>query len=73
METKQATNGIGFGTLLFIVFLVLKLINVINWSWWWVTAPIWIPIGIAVLIMIATTLFIVIKETIRKHHEKTTK
>lgn len=29
--------------LLFIVFLVLKLCGVIAWSWWWVTAPIWIP------------------------------
>lgn len=27
--------------LLFVVFLVLKLCNVINWSWWWVTAPLW--------------------------------
>ena len=73
METKTTTNGIGFGALLFLVFLVLKLVNVINWSWWWVTAPIWIPIGVAVLTMIATTLFIVIKEAIRKYHEKVAK
>jgi len=30
--------------LLFLVFLVLKLTGVIAWSWWWVTAPIWIPV-----------------------------
>ena len=30
-------------SVLFIVFLVLKLTNVITWSWWWVTAPLWIP------------------------------
>ena len=29
--------------LLFIVFLVLKLCGVIAWSWWWVTAPLWLP------------------------------
>lgn len=34
---------IGIGTILFIVFLVLKLTDVIDWSWWWVTAPVWIP------------------------------
>lgn len=28
---------------LFVVFLVLKLTNTIDWSWWWVTSPIWIP------------------------------
>ncbi len=31
---------------LFIVFLVLKLTGVIAWSWWWVTAPLWIPAAI---------------------------
>ena len=43
--------------ILFIVFLVLKLTNVINWSWWWVTAPLWIPsaiiIGIGLLVVVA--------------------
>jgi hypothetical protein len=40
---------IGIGTLLFLIFLVLKLCHVIDWSWWWVTAPVWIP-GILALI-----------------------
>ncbi len=31
----------GVGGVLFIVFLVLKLTHVIDWSWWWVTAPLW--------------------------------
>lgn len=35
--------------LLFITFLVLKLCNVINWSWWWVTSPLWIVAGIVIL------------------------
>lgn len=34
---------------LFLVFLVLKLCNVITWSWWWVTAPLWITAGIILL------------------------
>lgn len=36
-------------TVLFLVFLVLKLCNVITWSWWWVTAPLWITAGIILL------------------------
>jgi hypothetical protein len=51
-ETKIACGGIGFWSILFIVFLVLKLCNVITWSWWWVCAPIWIPIIFWVLIVI---------------------
>lgn len=31
-----------FPGLLFIVFLVLKLTHLIDWSWWWVSAPIWV-------------------------------
>ena len=33
-------------TVLFIVFLTLKLTGNIDWSWWWVTAPLWIPLGL---------------------------
>jgi len=25
----------------FLIFMVLKLCHVIDWSWWWVTAPLW--------------------------------
>ena len=43
-NNSNSSNGLGFGTVLFLVFLVLKLTNYIDWSWWWVTAPLWIPI-----------------------------
>lgn len=49
---NTANNGIDFAALLFIVFLILKLTNVIDWSWWWVTAPLWIGFVIAILIII---------------------
>lgn len=39
--TVSSSSSIGPGTLLFLVFLVLKLTHVISWSWWWVTAPLW--------------------------------
>ena len=51
MNEKQTTAaGIGLCDLLFIAFVVLKLTNVIAWSWWWVTAPLWIPFATVVLL-----------------------
>lgn len=34
-------GNLSLSTVLFIVFLVLKLTGYITWSWWWVTAPLW--------------------------------
>ena len=51
-NSDYGTGGVGFCGLLAIVFIVLKLCGVISWSWWWVLSPIWIPIAIAVLIII---------------------
>ena len=38
-------GGISFLGLLQIVFIVLKLIDKLDWSWWWVLAPTWIPLA----------------------------
>ena len=46
------TGGIGFCGLLTIVFIVLKLLNKISWSWIWVLAPLWIEFIVAVLTII---------------------
>lgn len=37
----------GFGTTLFLIFLILKLTHCISWSWWWVTCPLWFPLAFA--------------------------
>lgn len=57
---ENVSGGIGFGGLLTIVFIVLKLTKVISWSWWWVTAPLWIPIAIFVIIVIIVLLLNII-------------
>lgn len=41
-ETNSSSSGIGFVGLLAIVFITLKLTGYIDWSWWWVTSPLWI-------------------------------
>lgn len=54
-----AYQGPGLCTLVFIVFLFLKLAGmgvVATWSWWWVTAPLWIPavfvLGVLTIVLI---------------------
>ena len=50
MSNQTNSNGIGFGTLLAILFIGLKLTGYIDWSWWWVLSPIWIPLVIVLVI-----------------------
>ena len=45
---NNSGGGIGFAGLLTIVFIVLKLLGKIDWSWWWVLSPIWISILLVV-------------------------
>ena len=49
-------NGISFSELLFITFLILKLTGVINWSWIWVTAPLWISFSIGMFFFVVFTI-----------------
>jgi len=52
MNKKGATkSGISTSMILFFIFLVLKLTNTIDWSWWWVTCPLWIGIAIIFTIL----------------------
>lgn len=51
MAKANAKGGIGFTGALFIVLLVLKLCGVINWSWWWIAAPLWVPAALILLIL----------------------
>ena len=59
---KESSLRIGCGILsavmLTVVFVMLKLCNVINWSWWWVISPFWIYIAICLLLIIIVAIFI---------------
>ena len=52
MAKITSSGGIGFLGLLTIAFIVLKLIGTIDWSWWLVLAPTWVPIFIAACLAI---------------------
>lgn len=49
-QSQNQSGGIGFVGLLTIVFITLKLLDKIDWSWWWVLSPIWISILTALAI-----------------------
>lgn len=56
MNDKQTSGGIGFTSLLTIVFIVLKLCGVITWSWWWVLSPLWISVILGLVLIIIALL-----------------
>ena len=55
------TGGVGLGGLLLVLFVGLKLTGYISWSWWWVLAPLWVPL--AILVVIAIILFLSLATT----------
>jgi glucan phosphoethanolaminetransferase (alkaline phosphatase superfamily) len=52
---KYTTMGIC--DIMFIVFLILKLAGLIDWSWWWVISPVLIPMGIYTLFIFFLLIF----------------
>ena len=61
-KTSSAGGGIGFFGLLAIVFITLKLCGQLDWSWWWVLAPLWGPpafiVALAVVVGVAWGLLV---------------
>lgn len=60
MSNKKSNSGLSLTAVLFIVFLVLKLTGNIDWSWWWVTSPLWMPFVILLGLFFIVVLLIVI-------------
>lgn len=61
-KTEVRTGGIGFFGLLTIVFITLKLMGYITWSWWWVLSPLWIPLVGLLVTLAVVFIFIFIWE-----------
>lgn len=60
-NSSSSSSGIGFYGLLQIAFIVLKLCNVIQWSWWDVLMPTWVVLVI-VIIVLAIGIIVAIKK-----------
>lgn len=63
---ENSSKGIGCGrflaALLTVAFVVLKLCNVIEWSWWWVISPLWIYAGLSVIVFIIALIISIIAD-----------
>lgn len=51
-SSSSSSGGIGFTGLLTIVFVTLKLLGKIDWSWWWVLSPLWIGLSVTLTILL---------------------
>ncbi len=56
----HTSGGIGFIELLTLIFITLKLLDKISWSWWWVLSPIWISASIVIGIIVIIFIIIII-------------
>lgn len=50
-SSRGSGGGVGFASLLTILFIGLKLAGFITWSWWWVLSPMWIAALLAIVIL----------------------
>lgn len=50
-SSSSSSGGIGFCGALAILFIALKLLGYIDWSWWWVLSPLWIGFAIALVLV----------------------
>lgn len=57
-QNVSYSGGIGFTGLLTIVFVILKLLEKIDWSWWWVLSPLWISF---LLVMVFFVILLIIE------------
>ena len=62
--TKNVRVSYSIATPLFFIFLILKLTGIINWSWWWVTSPLWISFACGLVIFAFVSLMFYIADRI---------
>lgn len=59
--SSSSSEGIGFVGVLTIVFIALKLLGYISWSWWWVLSPLWISAILLVVVVLLVVLLIALR------------
>lgn len=68
--TEYKTVGPGFLGLLTITFVVLKATGYLNWSWWWVFAPIWLPFAVVLAIVLVGLGVLGLLELLDRHRAR---
>jgi membrane protein YdbS with pleckstrin-like domain len=51
-KSKESKSGLGLGTFLLILFIILKLTGIIEWKWIWVLSPLWISLAFGILVLL---------------------
>ena len=64
---KSVNFSFDFFGFLTLLFITLKLCKVIDWSWWWVLAPAWIPLSLVALIVV---IVVIVRRIRRKKWRK---
>ena len=60
MSENKGLSGISFLGVLTIIFIVLKLVKVIAWSWLWVLAPFWIPVALFLFYVVGAIIILAV-------------
>ena len=68
-NNHYSSGGMSLAGVLTVIFVVLKLIGVISWSWWWVLSPLWISLGLWVGIALLTAAIMMIIVLLEDKHE----
>jgi hypothetical protein len=63
MSNTSATSSFPFFTILGLIFITLKLLGYLDWSWWLVLLPIWGPMAIGLSVFIGILIFAVINDS----------
>jgi hypothetical protein len=64
--SEKIDSGLNVTGVLLILFIVLKLTNNIDWNWWWVLSPLWIPIAGVLVVVILMALIVGIMEVFKR-------
>lgn len=57
-ENNVKRNGVNWEMVLTVLFIILKLTDRIDWTWWWVLCPLWISISLSVVIFIVVAVIV---------------
>lgn len=64
MDSNKSTEnkGLGFMSVLTLIFVIAKLFEVISWSWWLVFAPTLFSIGLTLVILLVAAVIVAVRD-----------
>ena len=68
-KSSSSSGGVGFAGLLTIVFIALKLMGYITWSWWWVLSPLWIGFALFVVFLLVMGAIYIFASIMKKRQD----